>query len=1051
MSRICRSIECRGLGFRLLVVAVLGGVIGTATSVYGADSGPTSAIATDDGPMDELPIERTFMSPPKACRPWVYWWWLNANVTESSITKDLEAMARQGFGGFLLFDVTAYGHEIVAPPQRKIEFMSPRWRELVRFALGEARRLGLQASINLSTSGGALQAPWDMQENAVQRLVWTATEVRGTGWAQLDRPPSTARSFNEVAVLAVRIDPPATAPASADPRTDNGDDAAGGTPDDAEDRGAGDVAAHGRASDTADTAAQNAWIGPTSPWTAAQDRLPDDAATAAEVVDLTQAVDAQGRLRWQAPAGRWIVLRLACVSMDDRAEHVDILSARAVESHFERMGRALLADAGSLAPSTLTHFYNVSWEGETPSWTSEFKQDFRRFRGYEIRPYLPILAGIRVGDQEVSTRFLRDYALTVADCFANNCYRRFDERCREAGLRWHSESGGPWRRDTLLFREADQLAFWGRNAMPQGEFWVPDYRSNVRHTAMAAHIYGHPLVAVEAFTHMTHHWSQYPATLKWSADRALCDGATLFVWHTSSASPDEYGEPGIVYFAGTHINRHVTWYEYARGFVDYLARAQTLLRRGRFVADVCCYTSHRYGVNWTRGRQWGDKPTRRLPPGYSYDLINVEALIQRIRVAEDGDLVLPDGMRYRMLVVDLEEETMPIEALRKVLELIEAGATVVLGDRAPVSSPGLADHPRASQQVRELAARLWVPQRGTRRVGKGRVITGTPLSDVLSQEGILPDCEGTEDFIHRRDADTDIYFVAGEGQTELTFRIAGREPELWDPVSGRTRAALEYATTDDGRVRARINLPKNGAQFVVFRRPKPADHFTKVIGPAAIDAVDRDDNRARVRFWQNGDYEFLTAKGQSRRVTVVGLDEPLALDESWELRFAPGWGTPESIRFDRLTPWDTHVDPEIKYFSGTATYRKTLTLTEGQAGRLLRLRLGRVGCIARVRLNDVDCGVAWTDPWTTELTGAARAGENRLQVEVANVWQNRLIGDAGLPESQRRTRTNVILEQGPRTRRFLCSSVNSIDPLTPSGLMGPVRLEFGVQQDVAFD
>jgi len=234
----------------------------------------------------DLDIEWAFTAPPPAVRPWVYWWWLNANVSEASITADLEALAAQGVGGFLLFDVTAYGHHIVAAPPRTVEFMSPRWRQLVRFALEEAHRLGLQASINLSTCGGALRAPRNMEQHAVKKLVWASTEVDGPAAIELDRPECTAPYFHPVAVVAARIGPV-------------------GNP---------------------------VRVGPTSDWSAVADPLPDDAPTAAEVVDLSDRVDAAGRLRWQAPAGRWRVVRLACVVMEERTEDVDILNAQAVEA-----------------------------------------------------------------------------------------------------------------------------------------------------------------------------------------------------------------------------------------------------------------------------------------------------------------------------------------------------------------------------------------------------------------------------------------------------------------------------------------------------------------------------------------------------------------------------------------------------------------------------------------------------------------------------------------------------------------------------------------------
>ncbi|MDZ7618761.1 MAG: glycosyl hydrolase, partial [Patescibacteria group bacterium] len=735
--------------------------------------------------------------------------------------------------------------------------------------------------------------------------------------------------------------------------------------------------------------------------------------------------------------------------MEDRTEDVDILNVKAVESHFNRMGRALIADAGPLVGGTLTHFYNVSWEGETPSWTPGFERDFLKFRGYDMRPYLPVLAGVQVLDQEASERFLHDYALTISDCFQENCYNRFDTLCREAGLQWHSESGGPWPR-ALLFREADQLAFWGRNAMPQGEFWVPNYRSNAKRTAQAAHVYGKRLAAAEAFTHMTHHWSQYPASLKQAADLALCDGINQFVCHTSPASPDEFGLPGIVYFAGTHVNRNVTWFNYSGAFFDYLARCQALLRRGHFVADACVYASHKNSENWTRGFEWSKKATLSLPAGYSYDLLNAEVLANRLDVDANGDLVLPDGMRYRMLVVDLETDTMPVEALRKVAKLVEAGATVVLGERKPVYTPGLKDREAAHEELQRLAASLWKDSAGSHRVGKGTVVTGTPLGQVLDDADILPDFEGTPDYIHRRDGETDIYFAAGQGSVTLTFRVEGKEPELWDPATGRITRAARYVKTDDGRVALPMTLPVNGSVVVVFRNLEQGPHITHVTGPARILTRNRDGNAAPVQFWKDGRYTFTgSGKNGEFHVDIAGVPEPMPLDEAWEVAFAPGWGAPESIVFDRLLPWDTHANSEIKYFSGTATYRKRINLTADQAGSPLRLQLGKVGCIARVRLNGKDLGVVWTDPWSADLTGEAKAGENLLEIDVANTWNNRLIGDAGLPESQRRTSTNVVMEKGERTRRYRCASINSIDALMPSGLIGPVQLEFGQEKSVS--
>ncbi len=995
--------------------------------------GPTRVFAADTpGPSGQLPATTTannpladsFLTPPETSKPWAYWWWLNANVTKESITHELEGMKAKGLGGFLLFDVTAYGHELVPPPERHIDFMSPEWRELVHFAMQEADRLGLQMSMNLSTCGGALQAPWSMGEHSPKQLIFTSIDVTGPTrvTCRLKKPES--EFFWPVAVVAARHadSPKQTA-------TDN------------------------------PAAASNPVTMPDA-WTpifktghrAASLVLPKDATLVNEVIDLTAKVDAAGQLTWDVPKGKWTLLRFGCEPISGRDKDVDILNTEAVEDHFDRMAKTILKDAGPLAGKTLTHFYNVSWEGTAPSWTPGFEQDFLKYRGYNVRPYLPILAGMVVDNRDVSERFQGDYCRTLSDCFRHNCYQKFTELCHEAGVRWHAESGGPWLFRYPLFSHGDQFAFWGVNDMPQGEFWWPSKtHTNARRTAMAAHIYGKPIVSIEAFTHMRAHWSAYPASLKPFGDAAFCDGMNQFVWHTSSASPKEFGKPGIVYFAGTHLNPNITWWDKARPFLDYLTRCQHMLRQGKFVADVCCYTSDRNRKNWGRDEKWGEKTSLELPKGYTYDLLNTEVLLNRLSV-DDGDLVLPDGMRYRLLVVDLEEEIIPPQAIAKIIELAEAGATVVLGPRRPTRAPGLTDFPAADDNLARLATKLWgeqTQQPSTRNFGRGKVIAGTAMADVLQAEHILPDCDGPFDYIHRHGDDFDAYFLSGTGDAECTFRTAGKQPELWDATTGQQRAAVHYRTTDDGRTIVPLSLPENGSVFVVFRNPIRQPHLIAIEGPAAgMEIVDQTDATAQVRFWQPGRYVLTTSQKKQLPIDVAELPKPQTLSGPWNVDFLSGMGAPESTVFDQLVAWNEHPDPAIKYYSGTAVYRRSFDLDSKQAAGLVRLQLGQAKNIVRVRLNGKDLGVVWTAPWTVDLTGLVNSGKNDLEVEVTNLWVNRLIGDADLPPEKRFTKTNVALQKGKRTLRVF-QGFGSTDPLETSGLLGPVQLEFGQQRDVS--
>ncbi len=960
------------------------------------------------GAASQAELERDFRQPPDTAKPWAYWWWLNGNVSEASITRDLEAMKRQGFGGLLMFDARGYHDTYVPPPPSRMDFMSPEWRKHLHFAMTEANRLGLTMSMNLSSCAGTLKGPWDVGDEAPKRLIWTSAVVQGPRRIDVALRPKQPQRFWNAAVVAAK-----------------------------------------QISGNAPSAASEGELALSENW---RDALttPDGKSKVGEVIDLTDKVDSQSRLVWDVPEGTWTLLRFAYEVMSGYESDVDVLDPRAVESYFTRMGETVRRDAGPLVGKTFTHFYSVSWEGAVPTWTSGFEDDFEKYRGYSLRPYLPVLAGMTVTNDEVTQRFVRDYARSLSDCFLHNCYGKLRDLCHNAGLQIHCESGGPWDRTKLLFTHADQFAFLARNDMPQSEFWHPWKKdrpqSNARRIAMTAHIYGKPLASAEAFTHMTLHWSAYPAVLKPAADAVFCDGINAFVWHTFSASPEEFGKPGIEYFAGTHLNPNVTWWEESRAFLQYLARCQYLLRHGQFVADVCCYTSDRNYERWGRSEKWSEKPSLVLPRGYAYDLINTEVLLNRVSV-KDGRLVLPDGMSYALLVIDLEEEAVVPEVLKKVRDLTQQGATVVLGKRRPDRSLGLTNYPASDQEVRQLAAELWEGEPAT-AVGKGKKIISGNLQATLGSENIRPDFVGPWDYIHRHSDEADIYYVSGTGREECRFRVAGKEPELWDPVTGESRDAVCYRSDADGYTTVPINLPKNGSMFVVFRRTASAPHVTAIqAAPDTVELLGRKNGPIVARIWKPGRYEFVAGEDQKRLLELESLPEPVTLAKPWEVHFAKGWGAPETATFERLAPWNENSDEGIRYYSGKATYRTTFGLDERQASQAVRIDLGTVKHVAQVRVNGTDLGIVWTDPWAVDATGVVRQGENQLEIDVVNLWVNRLVGDARLPAEKRFTKTNVPLDaKTPGYRGY-----NADVPLEPSGLIGPVRLLFGADREMKLD
>ncbi len=960
--------------------------------------------------------EKEFLNVPSSDKPWVYYWWLKGNVTKEMITRDLEEMQKKGIGGFLLFDSRGYwdsydgrtGH-IPVPLDIKHEFMSPGWREMVKFAMQEAHRLGLKMSINLANTGGSLRGPWDMKENRAKQLIWTSSSVMGPVKISAELGiPSDKKYFQDVKLLAVKV----------------------------------------RSGNTSKDKAINLngeWKTVSAP--------AENAPVASKVIDLSDKIN-KGKFLWDAPEGSWQIIRFGFHTIGDECG-VDILNPEAVTKYFNLMGAELLKDAGSLAGVTLTHFYNVSWEGGQPDWTVGFEEYFKKYQGYDMKQYMPVLAGLSLEDKSLNERFMRDYLRNVSDCFKHNCYEVIGQLCHSKGILWHSEDGGPWPRQAPMFKEADQLTFWGENDMPQGEFWCSNLndlttKSNIRYAAMAGHIYGHPLVAVEAFTHMGQHWTKYPAYLKPFADINLIDGANFFIWHTFTASPPEVGKPGYEYFAGTHINTNVTWWNKAGNFFDYLGRCQSMLRKGNFVADICCYVNDKNYQMWGRADKWNPNSSLTPVKGMSYDLLSSEVVINRLSV-KNGRLVLPDGMSYKMLVVDLIDPVIPAEVLRKITKLINDGAIAVLGKTKPTITPGIKGYPGCDKEIGTLADKLWTGYDETVKInilGKGKIITGSSMEEIVKKLNMLPDFEGPFQYIHRNGETFDLYFVSGEGNNDCIFKVNNKKPEIWDPVTGKIYQAVSYKQTNDGRTIVPLTLSKNGSAFVVFREKAESKHFTSVSGPENPQPVSKDGNSSKFIFWESGDYVFTTSEGKTNKAQVTVIS-PLEIPGSWNVAFNPatgvkGWET----TFEKLRLWNEHSNPQIRYFSGTATYSKSFTLTAEQAKLTSRLQLGVVHDISRVWINGKDLGVVWTYPWTVDLSGKLKEGTNELKIEVTNCWANRLIGDAGLPESQWTTKTNVRRVPDRSVYKEGHQAFSSKDELMPSGLVGPVKIEFGQQQNI---
>ncbi len=914
-----------------------------------------------------------FVSPPIQARTRCFWWWLNGNVTREAITRDLEEMQAKGFGGALIFDADGSSQRENNPVPAGPIFGSPAWRELFTHAVREADRLGLELSLNIQ-SGWNLGAPDLTQEEAAKQLTWSEIRVEDNapGGIVLPVPQHRDGYYRDIAVLAYRetARTEQQRPLHQLKEKSAFRELGGSAPD-------------------------------CRPLLKESAPLPGEACVRIDdVVNLTANMSAGGGLQWKAPKGAWVVLRFGYTLSDAKISTasgawqgpvVDYMSAPVLRAYWERHVQPLIDDVGPLAGKSLKYLHSDSWECGGMNWSPDFEKEFRGRRGYDPIPFLPVIAGKIIGDRDKSNRYLADFRKTIGECVAENHYAVFAELAHKANLGIHPESGGPHA------GPFDGLKCFGKSDMPMSEFWAPsphrpkpENRFFVKQASSAAHAYGRPLVGAEGFTALGPHWEESLwRSAKPSFDHEACAGLNLTFIHTFTCSPVEMGRPGQEYFAGTHFNPNATWWAQAGAVVGYMNRCQFLLQQGRFVADVCYY----YGDHVPNIAARKEADPAGVLPGYDYDVIDETVLCDRLTVNE-GALSLPDGMRYRLLVLP-DHKTLSLSAMEKVEQLVKGGAPV-LGAK-PERRTSLTGGTDADRRFAQIADRRW---KGAATLKEGCVMEGANAKQVLLAMNVAPDCawDGDADaygYIHRRAGDVDIYFLSNRSEDAVkgtfTFRVSGRQPELWQPLDGSMREAKAFGQ-QGGLTTVTLAFDPCGSLFVIFAKP---------IAPDAQGAG-------------NGNFPE--------------YEEAVTLGADWSVSFDPAWGGPEKVQFDALTSWTERPEEGIRHYSGTAVYRKTFTLAkELVVAGGLALDLGDLREMAEVTLNGQALGVLWSRPFRVDIAKAARAGENQLEIKVVNNWPNRLIGDAALPVEARRTRTNI-------------TKFKADTPLTTSGLLGPVRV-----------
>ena len=712
-----------------------------------------------------------------------------------------------------------------------------------------------------------------------------------------------------------------------------------------------------------------------------------------QIFDVTEYMDSNGVFSWEAPwAAKWTILRIGHINAGKKNApappsgtgwECDKLSEEGPEAHFD--GYIGHLANGALQGGMLKGLLLDSWECNTQTWTNKMEQEFKDFKGYDLRNWLPAVFGYVIDNPETTSRFLLDWRGTIGELFANRFYKRMSELGRENGLSvmYETAAGDVFPADIMeYFKYAD---------VPMCEYWHPFSNGYVgdinfkpiKPTASAAHLYGKPRVNAESFTSFDLNWDEHWEMLKEVADYHAIEGVTHNVFHTYTHNPQiDYLKPGTSFGAriGTPFLRGQTWWKHMNEFTTYLARCSYMLERGRTVSDVL----------WYLGDEISHKPSQKFPfpAGYKFDYCNPDILLNRLRI-ENGLIVSPEGLSYRFIWIPENKRMVP-ETLERLHELMKQGAIVVAD--APKGLATLKDGARAQKRFDKAVRAIWGKTEAgkLRKIGKGGILAGVSIEEAIKTLGIPEDvrCEDVR-WLHRKTEGADTYFITPQKGDSFSGKVqfkASGNVEIWNPVTGEAVAA--NSTFADGYTSVDLTMPQGGSYFVVFHNGEP-----------------------------------LTAGKE------LNFSQQQSIGARWELSFPAGWGAPEKMEISELKPWkELNISPEAKAFSGTVTYRTTFTATKQMLNKPAMLELGKVDMIAVVKVNGKTLRTLWCAPFSLDISEALIEGENELVVEVTSTWFNRLVYDAAQPKKNRKTWTIA----GP--------SANNA--LRESGLMGPVTLRY---------
>ena len=787
-----------------------------------------------------------------------------------------------------------------------------------------------------------------------------------------------------------------------------------------------------------------------------------------KLIDVTSVTDKNGHLKWAVPEGDWTILRVGytltgSINRPATSQGVglesDKMDVGAIRSFFNGYCQKMIDANKNYIGKGLYAVLRDSYEQDIQNWTDSFATEFKRRRGYDITPWLPVLCGYAINNIDESERFLWDFRKTISELFARN-YAEMERLCAKNNLPFIGQLANSW--GTPL---SDGITYASKADIPMAEKWsnkepgeksVLEDELTIKDVVSAGHLYNKPILDCETFTCIQGNWRHHPFALKADADQVLCMGLNRITIHVFMHQPDETLPEWAPSNWGINSNRKLTFWKYEKDWIKYLTRCQYMNRQGTQVVDALVFAGD--GSPATIVKSYKTDPFKLLPKGYDYDGCNLEKLLTADVC--NGKVILENGLSYQVLILP-PANSMSLLVASKIRELVNKGA-VIYGLK-PEHSSGLFNYQKTEKEVKNIADEVWGNVSRDKlcdhNYGKGRVLFCKNFMAMFKKLQIDPDFSYPDTaanllYIHRKFNNIDYYFLSNQEskpvQMECAFRITGKQPEFWFAENGSTSDVPEYKITS-GYTTIPIRLEPRGSLYVVFDKEIKGSHIETVLinGNKFTDWIKENSGnkmpaykivRANEKligeFYSRGEYIFkINEKLIKMKVEVPG---PIEIKGPWNLKFTPGWGVCENVTFDSLICWNKCTDFNICHYSGAATYSNIIQIGKEMLtnNNKFILDLDKVYNMAVVKINCSDSITVWEEPYCTDITDCLKAGENKLEITVINSWANRIIGDLNLPESQRKT----------SIKNFPVYKKDS--PLVESGLEGNVKIHVIVCREI---